>query len=254
MTTRAAQAEGGWAVNGSKGSAMAALLISPVALTRPTRQRAHAASPPSSSTPACSCLDASEHIVDVAAPAGHAEVHRIAGWKAMQPGLLNGGFRLAMQTLTRLRASVLVRRWHYAARRCGDMPNLPINPARRSPTFTDAGTKSVKWRLGIDAAALLTQLPRRLAARRSERRGNLVTAEAAMASMTATEKMPGASSTWRCSCIGGLGVKVGTVEKPVPRHPCIARLRRRYRSPQQPHWQGGTAIMNTTSLQRPPGR
>ncbi|MDH6186497.1 acyl-CoA dehydrogenase family protein [Polaromonas sp. CG_23.6] len=215
MTTRAAQAEGGWAVNGSKtwisNGGIADFYVTfaktdPAAGTRGITAFIIDASVPG--------LDASEHIA-VMSPHPLATLKftdcRLEG--DAQLGLLNGGFRLAMQTLDIFRASV-------AGAALGMARRALLEAVRHAKTRQMFGQTLADFQLTqakigemaalIDAAALLTYRAAWLRDE-GERRGNpvRVTAEAAMAKMTATENAQRVIDM-ALQLHGGLGVKVGT--------------------------------------------
>lgn len=215
MTTRATQMEGGWAVNGSKtwisNGDIADFYVTfaktdPAAGTRGITAFIIDAAAPG--------LDASEHIA-VMSPHPLATLQftdcRLEG--AAQLGLLNGGFRLAMQTLDIFRASVAGAALGMARRALAEA----VRHAKTRQMFgqTLADFQLTQAKIGemaalVDAAALLTY---RAAWLRDdgERRGNpvRVTAEAAMAKMLATENAQRVIDM-ALQLHGGLGVKVGT--------------------------------------------
>ena len=159
-------------------------------------------------------LDSSEHIA-VMAP------HPLATLKfahcrlpaGAQLGALNGGFKLAMQTLDIFRASVAAAALGMARRALAEAVRFSRERKMFGQTLADFQLTQAK--IGemaalIDAAALLTY---RAAWLRddSERQGagTRVTAEAAMAKMTATENAQRVIDM-ALQMHGGLGVKVGT--------------------------------------------
>ena len=159
-------------------------------------------------------LDSSEHIT-VMAP------HPLATLKfahcrlpaGAQLGALNGGFKLAMQTLDIFRASVAAAALGMARRALAEA--VRFARARKMFGQTLADFQLTQAKIGemaalIDGAALLTY---RAAWLRddSERlgAGTRVTAEAAMAKMTATENAQRVIDM-ALQMHGGQGVKVGT--------------------------------------------
>ena len=158
-------------------------------------------------------LDASEHI-EVMSP------HPLTTLKftncrvpaSEQLGALNGGFKLAMQTLDIFRASVAgaalgMARWALAE---------AVAHAKKRRMFgqTLADFQLTQARLGemaalVDAAALLTYRAAWLRDDGETRGGVRVTAEAAMAKMAATENAQRVIDM-ALQMHGGLGVKVGT--------------------------------------------
>lgn len=159
-------------------------------------------------------LDSSEHIA-VMAP------HPLATLKfahcsvpgAAQLGALNGGFKLAMQTLDIFRASVAAAALGMARRALFEAVRFSRERKMFGQTLADFQLTQAK--IGemaalIDAAALLTY---RAAWLRDDSEasgaGKRVTAEAAMAKMTATENAQHVIDM-ALQMHGGLGVKVGT--------------------------------------------
>jgi len=215
MTTRATQTEAGWAVNGSKtwisNGGIADFYVTFAKTDPAAGTRGITAFIIDTSVPG---LDASEHIA-VMSP------HPLATLKftdcrlesAAQLGLLNGGFRLAMQTLDIFRASV-------AGAALGMARRALLEAVRHAKTRQMFGQTLADFQLTqakigemaalIDAAALLTYRAAWLRDE-GERRGNpvRVTAEAAMAKMTATENAQRVIDM-ALQLHGGLGVKVGT--------------------------------------------
>lgn len=159
-------------------------------------------------------LDSSEHIA-VMAPHplatlkfAHCKLPRDA-----QLGALHGGFKLAMQTLDIFRASVAAAALGMARRALAEAVHFSKERKMFGQTLADFQLTQAK--LGemaalVDAAALLTY---RAAWMRdeSERLGSgaRITAEAAMAKMTATENAQKVIDM-ALQMHGGLGVKVGT--------------------------------------------
>ena len=158
-------------------------------------------------------LDSTEHI-EVMAP------HPLATLKfkdcevpaSAQLGALNGGFKLAMQTLDIFRASVAGAALGFARRALTEA----VTHARQRQMFgqTLADFQLTQAKLGemaalVDAAALLTYRAAWLRDEGEKRGGVRVTAEAAMAKMTATENAQRVIDM-ALQMHGGLGVKVGT--------------------------------------------
>ncbi|MGC1174454.1 acyl-CoA dehydrogenase family protein [Polaromonas sp.] len=159
-------------------------------------------------------LDSSEHIA-VMAP------HPLATLKfahcgvpgTAQLGALNGGFKLAMQTLDIFRASVAAAALGMARRALFEAVRFSRERKMFGQTLADFQLTQAK--IGemaalIDAAALLTY---RAAWLRDDSEasgaGKRVTAEAAMAKMSATENAQRVIDM-ALQMHGGLGVKVGT--------------------------------------------
>ncbi|ABM38916.1 acyl-CoA dehydrogenase family protein [Polaromonas naphthalenivorans] len=215
MTTRADPAAGGWTLNGSKtwisNGGIADFYVTfaktdPAAGTRGITTFIIDAGTPG--------LDASEHIA-VMSP------HPLATLKFTdcrldgdtQLGALNGGFRLAMQTLDIFRASVAGAALGMARRALVEAVRHAKSRKMFGQTLADFQLTQAK--IGemaalVDAAALLTYRAAWLRDE-GERRGQSVrvTAEAAMAKMTATENAQRVIDM-ALQMHGGLGVKVGT--------------------------------------------
>ncbi|MDB5742547.1 MAG: acyl-CoA dehydrogenase domain protein [Polaromonas sp.] len=215
MTTRATQAAGGWEINGSKtwisNGGIADFYVT------------FAKTAPDAGTRGITAflidadalgLDASEHIA-VMAPHPLATL-RFAGCPldaGAQLGALNGGFKLAMQTLDIFRASVAGAALGMARRALLEA----VRHAKSRKMFGQAlaDFQLTQAKLGemaalVDAAALLTYRAAWLRDE-GERLGSSarVTAEAAMAKMTATENAQRVIDM-ALQMHGGLGVKVGT--------------------------------------------
>jgi len=159
-------------------------------------------------------LDSSEHIA-VMAPHPLATLKfahcRVPG--TAQLGALNGGFKLAMQTLDIFRASVAAAALGMARRALAEAVRFSRERKMFGQTLADFQLTQAK--IGemaalIDAAALLTY---RAAWLRDDGErsgtGKRITAEAAMAKMTATENAQRVIDM-ALQMHGGLGVKVGT--------------------------------------------
>ena len=159
-------------------------------------------------------LDSSEHIA-VMAP------HPLATLKfahcrlptGAQLGALNGGFKLAMQTLDIFRASVAAAALGMARRALAEAVRFSRDRKMFGQTLADFQLTQAK--IGemaalIDAAALLTYRAAWLRDdSESSGAGIRITAEAAMAKMTATENAQRVIDM-ALQMHGGLGVKVGT--------------------------------------------
>ena len=215
MTTRATPTAGGWAVNGSKtwisNGGIADFYVTfaktdPAAGTRGITAFIIEASAPG--------LDASQHIA-VMAPHPLATLQftdcRLDG--GAQLGALNGGFKLAMQTLDIFRASVAGAALGMARRALAEAVRHAKTRKMFGQTLGDFQLTQAK--IGemaalVDAAALLTY---RAAWLRDEgerlESPARVTSEAAMAKMTATENAQRVIDM-ALQMHGGLGVKVGT--------------------------------------------
>ncbi|WP_349281581.1 acyl-CoA dehydrogenase family protein [Polaromonas hydrogenivorans] len=215
MATRAVQAEGGWMLNGSKtwisNGGIADFYVTfaktdPAAGTRGITAFIIDAGTPS--------LDASEHIA-VMSPHPLATLKftdcRLDG--GAQLGALNAGFKLAMRTLDIFRASVAGAALGMARRALLEAVRHAKSRKMFGQTLADFQLTQAK--IGemaalVDAAALLTYRAAWLRDE-GERRGQSVrvTAEAAMAKMTATENAQRVIDM-ALQMHGGLGVKVGT--------------------------------------------
>jgi len=158
-------------------------------------------------------LDASEHI-EVMAPHPLATL-RFNGCDVpavAQLGSLNGGFKLAMQTLDIFRASVAGAALGFARRALAEA--VRHVKQRRMFGQTLADFQLTQARLGemaalVDSAALLTYRAAWLRDEGEKHGGVRVTAEAAMAKMTASENAQRVIDM-ALQMHGGLGVKVGT--------------------------------------------
>ena len=215
MTTRATPSAGGWSINGSKSwisnGGIADFYVTFVKTDPAAGTRGITAFIVDASTPR---LDSSEHIT-VMSP------HPLATLKftncqlaaGAQLGALQGGFKLAMQTLDIFRASVAGAALGMARRALFEA----VQHARTRKMFgqTLGDFQLTQAKLGemaalVDAAALLTYRAAWLRDE-GERIGNSVrvTAEAAMAKMTATENAQRVIDM-ALQMHGGLGVMVGT--------------------------------------------
>ena len=159
-------------------------------------------------------LDTSEHIAVMAPhPLATLKFTHCKLAQDAQLGALHGGFKLAMQTLDIFRASVAAAALGMARRALAEAVRFSKERKMFGQTLADFQLTQAK--LGemaalVDAAALLTY---RAAWMRdeSERLGSgaRITAEAAMAKMTATENAQKVIDM-ALQMHGGLGVKVGT--------------------------------------------
>ncbi len=215
MTTSAESAAGAWVLNGSKtwisNGGIADFYVTFAKTDKAAGTRGITAFIVDADTPG---LDSSEHIA-VMAPHPLATL-KFDGCKLgseTQLGVLNGGFKLAMQTLDIFRASVAAAALGMARRALFEAVRFSRERKMFGQTLADFQLTQAK--IGemaalIDAAALLTY---RAAWLRddSEARGagKRITAEAAMAKMTATENAQRVIDM-ALQMHGGLGVKVGT--------------------------------------------
>ena len=159
-------------------------------------------------------LDASEHIAVMAPhPLATLALKNCVVPANSQLGELNGGFKLAMQTLDIFRASVAAAALGMARRALAEA----VSYAKQRRMFGGklADFQLTQAKLGemaalVDAAALLTYRAAWLRDE-GERTGNpaRVTSEAAMAKMAATENAQRVIDM-ALQMHGGLGVKVGT--------------------------------------------
>lgn len=215
MTTHATQTSEGWAINGSKtwisNGGIADFYVTFVKTDLDAGTRGITAFIIDATTPG---LDSSEHIA-VMAPHPLATLRFIDCQLAetAQLGALNGGFKLAMQTLDIFRASVAGAALGMARRALLEAVQHAKTRKMFGQTLGDFQLTQAK--LGemaalVDAAALLTYRAAWLRDE-GERRGNpvRVTAEAAMAKMAATENAQRVIDM-ALQMHGGLGVKVGT--------------------------------------------
>ena len=158
-------------------------------------------------------LDASEHIAVMSPhPLATLKFNNCRVPASEQLGVLNGGFKLAMQTLDIFRASVAGAALGMARRALAEA----VAHVKQRKMFgqTLADFQLTQARLGemaalIDAAALLTYRAAWMRDDGEKRGGVRVTAEAAMAKMTATENAQRVIDM-AVQMHGGLGVKVGT--------------------------------------------
>ena len=159
-------------------------------------------------------LDTSQHIAVMAPhPLATLEYDDCALHASAQLGELNGGFKLAMRTLDIFRASVAGAALGMARRALAEAVSYTRQRSMFGQKLADFQLTQAK--IGemaalVDAAALLTYRAAWLRDE-SERTGHAtrVTAEAAMAKMTATENAQRVIDM-ALQMHGGLGVKVGT--------------------------------------------
>ena len=215
MTTSAAKTDPGWVINGSKtwisNGGIADFYVTFVKTDVDAGTRGITPFIVDATAPG---LDSSAHIA-VMAP------HPLATLKFTdcvvpgnsQLGELNGGFKLAMQTLDIFRASVAAAALGMARRALSEA--VSYSKQRRMFGGKLADFQLTQAKLGemaalVDAAALLTYRAAWLRDE-GERTGNSarITAEAAMAKMTATENAQRVIDM-ALQMHGGLGVKVGT--------------------------------------------
>ena len=215
MTTRAVQTEGGWTVNGSKtwisNGGIADFYVTFAKTDPAAGTRGITAFIIDAGTPG---LDASEHIAVMAPhPLATLQFTDCRLDDGAQLGALNGGFKLAMQTLDIFRASVAGAALGMARRALREA--VRHAKARKMFGQTLADFQLTQAKIGemaalVDAAALLTYRAAWLRDE-GERLGNpvRVTSEAAMAKMLATENAQRVIDM-ALQLHGGLGVKVGT--------------------------------------------
>ena len=225
MTTSAVQVNNDWAINGSKtwisNGGIADFYVTFVKTDADAGTRGITPFIVDAKTPG---LDASEHIAVMAPhPLATLAFNNCVVPAASQLGTLNGGFKLAMQTLDIFRASV-------AAAALGMARRALAEAVQHSKQRTMFGGKLADFQLTqaklgemaalVDAAALLTYRAAWLRDE-GERTGQVirvpseannrrdVSVAAAMAKMTATENAQRVIDT-ALQLHGGLGVKVGT--------------------------------------------
>ena len=215
MTTRAMHTENGWTINGSKtwisNGDIADFYVTFVKTDADAGTRGITPFIVDANTPG---LDASEHIAVMAPhPLATLVFKNCAVSSASQLGTLNGGFKLAMQTLDIFRASVAAAALGMARRALAEAVSYSKKRAMFGGKLADFQLTQAK--LGemaalVDAAALLTYRAAWLRDE-GERTGQVVrvTSEAAMAKMTATENAQRVIDM-ALQMHGGLGVKVGT--------------------------------------------
>ena len=215
MTTSATPTAQGWLINGSKtwisNGGIADFYVTFVKTDAQAGTRGITAFIVDASTPG---LDSSAHIAVMAPhPLATLQFSDCALDGSAQLGALNGGFKLAMQTLDIFRASVAGAALGMARRALAEA--IAHAKSRKMFGQTLADFQLTQAKLGkmaalVDAAALLTYRAAWLRDE-GERVGVpvRVTAEAAMAKMTATENAQRVIDM-ALQMHGGLGVKVGT--------------------------------------------
>ena len=215
MTTSAVQTDIGWTINGSKtwisNGGIADFYVTFVKTEPDLGTRGIT---PFIVDADRQGLDASQHIAVMAPhPLATLEFKNCVVPGDSQLGSLNGGFKLAMQTLDIFRASVAAAALGMARRALAEA----VSYAKQRTMFGGklADLQLTQAKLGemaalVDAAALLTYRAAWLRDE-GERTGNAVrvTSEAAMAKMTATENAQRVIDM-ALQMHGGLGVKVGT--------------------------------------------
>ena len=215
MTTSAVQTDNGWAINGSKtwisNGGIADFYVTFVKTDAEAGTRGITPFIVDAST---SGLDSSAHIAVMAPhPLATLEFKNCVVPSGSQLGELNGGFKLAMQTLDIFRASVAAAALGMARRALVEA----VSYSRQRNMFGGklADFQLTQAKLGemaalVDAAALLTYRAAWLRDE-GERTGIVarITSEAAMAKMTATENAQRVIDI-ALQMHGGLGVKVGT--------------------------------------------
>jgi acyl-CoA dehydrogenase len=215
MTTHAVHTEKGWAINGSKtwisNGGIADFYVTFVKTEPSAGTRGITPFIVNADTPG---LDTSEHISVMAPhPLATLVFNNCVVADACQLGILNSGFKLAMQTLDIFRASVAAAALGMARRALAEAVSYSKNRSMFGGKLADFQLTQAK--LGemaalVDAAALLTYRAAWLRDE-GERTGNVarITSEAAMAKMTATENAQRVIDM-ALQMHGGLGVKVGT--------------------------------------------
>lgn len=225
MTTSADASNGGWALNGSKtwisNGDIADFYVSFAKTDREAGTRGITAFIVDAGNPG---LDSSEHIAVMAPhPLATLKFSHCKVSAEAQLGALNGGFKLAMQTLDIFRASVAAAALGMARRALAEA--LRFSRERKMFGQTLADFQLTQAKIGemaalIDAAALLTYraawlrddheasgVGQRITTEAEERRNRTVAA--AMAKMTATENAQRVIDM-ALQMHGGMGVKVGT--------------------------------------------
>ena len=215
MTTSAVPSTDGWAINGSKtwisNGGIADFYVTFAKTDLDAGTRGITPFIVDADTPG---LDASAHIAVMAPhPLATLAFKNCVVPAASQLGTLNGGFKLAMQTLDIFRSSVAAAALGMARRALAEAVNYSKHRSLFGGKLADFQLTQAK--LGematlVDAAALLTYRAAWLRDE-GERTGNVVrvTSEAAMAKMLATENAQRVIDM-ALQMHGGLGVKVGT--------------------------------------------
>ena len=215
MTTNALQSGKDWVINGSKtwisNGGIADFYVTFVKTDPDAGTRGITPFIVDAATPG---LDSSQHIAVMAPhPLATLEFKNCVVSSGNQLGELNGGFKLAMQTLDIFRASVAAAALGMARRALAEAVGYSKQRNMFGGKLADFQLTQAK--LGemaalVDAAALLTYRAAWLRDE-GERTGNIarVTSEAAMAKMLATENAQRVIDM-ALQMHGGLGVKVGT--------------------------------------------
>jgi acyl-CoA dehydrogenase len=215
MTTSAVPHHNDWVINGSKtwisNGGIADFYVTFVKTDADAGTRGITPFIVDATTPG---LDASEHIAVMAPhPLATLAFSNCVVPAGSQLGTLNEGFKLAMQTLDIFRASVAAAALGMARRALAEAVSYSKQRSMFGGKLADFQLTQAK--LGemaalVDAAALLTYRAAWLRDE-GERTGRAarVTAEAAMAKMTATENAQRVIDM-ALQLHGGLGVKVGT--------------------------------------------
>ena len=215
MTTSALLTDEGWTINGSKtwisNGGIADFYVTFVKTEIDAGTRGITPFIVDATTPG---LDTSKHIAVMAPhPLATLAFKNCVVSASSQLGALNGGFKLAMQTLDIFRASVAAAALGMARRALAEAVSYSKQRSMFGCKLADFQLTQAK--LGemaalVDAAALLTYRAAWLRDE-GERTGNLarVTSEAAMAKMAATENAQRVIDM-ALQMHGGLGVKVGT--------------------------------------------
>lgn len=215
MTTSAAQTDTGWVIKGSKtwisNGGIADFYVTFVKTEPDLGTRGITPFIVDADTPG---LDASQQIAVMAPhPLATLVFKNCVVPESCQLGALNGGFKLAMQTLDIFRASVAAAALGMARRALAEAVSFSKQRSMFGGKLADFQLTQAK--LGemaalVDAAALLTYRAAWLRDQ-GERTGQVVrvTSEAAMAKMAATENAQRVIDM-ALQMHGGLGVKVGT--------------------------------------------
>lgn len=215
MTTSATPAPGGWVVNGSKtwisNGGIADFYVAFAKTDASAGTRGITAFIVDADNPG---LDSSEHIAVMAPhPLATLQFKNCTLNESARLGGLNGGFKLAMQTLDIFRASVAGAALGMARRALAEAVHYSKQRKMFGQTLADFQLTQAK--IGemaalVDAAALLTYRAAWLRDEGERLGSNVrVTAEAAMAKMIATENAQRVIDM-ALQMHGGLGVKVGT--------------------------------------------
>ncbi|MES2945062.1 MAG: acyl-CoA dehydrogenase family protein [Pseudomonadota bacterium] len=215
MLTSATRTADGWLINGSKtwisNGGIADFYVTFVKTEADAGTRGITPFIVDASTPG---LDSSEHIAVMAPhPLATLKFDNCLVPEGSQLGVLNGGFKLAMQTLDIFRASVAGAALGMARRALAEAVSYSKQRkmfGQKLADFQLTQAKIGEMAALVDAAALLTYRAAWLRDE-GERTGSTarVTAEAAMAKMTATENAQRVIDM-ALQMHGGLGVKVGS--------------------------------------------